>query len=81
MILDACERTVLATDNHRFEYAEGILKRWYEIGVHHKSDISVLDTDHRHSKNTRRQTPANKFNQFAQNHYDFDALEQEILSN
>lgn len=81
VILDACERTVLATDNHRFEYTEGILKRWYEIGVHHKSDISVLDTDHRRSKNTRRQTPANKFNQFAQNHYDFDALEQEILSN
>lgn len=81
VILDACERTVLATDNHRFEYAEGILKSWYGIGVHHKSDIKALDADHRRAKSSRRQTPANKFNQFAQNNYDFDALEKEILSN
>ncbi len=81
VILDACERTVLATDSHRFEYAESILRRWYGIGVHHKSDIKALDADHRRSKNGRRQASANKFNQFAQNNYDFDALEQEILSN
>lgn len=81
VILDACERTVLATDSHRFEYAESILKRWYEIGVHHKNDIKALDIDHRRTKTGRRQAPANKFNQFAQNNYDFDALEQEILSN
>lgn len=81
VILDACERTVLATDSHRFEYAESILKRWYGIGVHHKSDIKTLDADHRRTKNGRRQTAANKFNQFSQNNYDFDTLEQEILSN
>ncbi len=81
VILDACERTVLATDSHRFEYAESILKSWYEIGVHHKSDIKALDADHHRAKSSRRQTPANKFNQFAQNNYDFDALEKEILSN
>lgn len=81
VILDACERTVLATDNHRFEYAEGILKSWYGIGVHHKSDIKALDADHRRAKSSRRQASANKFNQFAQNNYDFDALEKEILSN
>ena len=81
VILDACERTVLATDRHRFEYAESILKRWYGIGVHHMNDIKALDADHRRTKASRRQTSANKFNQFAQNNYDFDALEQEILSN
>lgn len=81
VILAACERTVLATDSHRFDYAESILKHWFEIGVHHMSDIKALDTDHRRTKSSRRQTPANKFNQFAQNNYDFDALEKEILSN
>ena len=81
VILDACERTVLATDRHRFEYAESILKRWYGIGVHHMNDIKALDADHRRTKTSRRQTSANKFNQFTQNNYDFDALEQEILSN
>lgn len=28
IIAIACERTVLATDSHRFEYAEGILSNW-----------------------------------------------------
>ncbi|MCM1268812.1 MAG: DnaD domain protein [Bacteroidales bacterium] len=81
VILDACERTVLATDSHRFEYAESILKRWYSIGVHHKNDIKALDADHRKAKTARRQSSANQFNRFAQNDYDFDALEKEILSN
>jgi len=84
VILDACERTVLATDNHRFEYADSILSRWHRAGVHHKNDIKALDETHRKNKNSR---PANtnKFNQFKQHDYDFDAiqraLEKEIISN
>lgn len=80
VILTACERTVLATDNHRFEYADSILSSWYKAGVHHKSDIQSLDDDYRRGKAVRTVT-SNKFNQFKQNDYDFDALEQEILSN
>lgn len=85
VILDACERTVLATDSHRFEYAESILKRWYGIGIHHKNDIKALDADYRRAKTGRRQAPSNRFNQFTQHDYDFDAiqqaLEKEILHN
>lgn len=85
VILDACERTVLATDNHRFEYAERILQRWHEVGVHHKNDIKALDADYRRTKTGRRQMSANRFNQFTQHDYDFDAiqqaLEKEILHN
>lgn len=80
VIFTACERTVLATDNHRFEYADSILSSWYKAGVHHKSDIQPLDDNYRRAKTTRTVT-GNKFNQFKQNDYDFDALEQEILSN
>ena len=36
----ACERTVLSTDKHRFEYADRILSGWYQANVHHKSDIA-----------------------------------------
>ena len=39
IIFEACERTVLATDKHRFEYAEGILSSWKQENVHHKADI------------------------------------------
>lgn len=80
VILTACERTVLATDSHRFEYADSILTSWYKAGVHHKSDIQPLDDDYRKGRTTRSNTN-NKFNQFKQNDYDFDILEQEILSN
>lgn len=81
VILAACERTVLATDSHRFEYADSILTNWHKAGVHHKDDIKSLDENHRRSRTVRPAASVNKFNQFKQNEYDFDALEKEILSN
>lgn len=79
IIHEACERTVLATDKHRFEYAEGILSSWKKGNVHCKSDIREMDEQHQKRRTSK--PAANKFNQFQQNSYDFDALEQEILSN
>ncbi|MDE7231766.1 MAG: DnaD domain protein, partial [Lachnospiraceae bacterium] len=80
VIFIACERTVLATDNHRFEYADRILGSWHKAGVRHKNDIQSLDDSYRRARSSRPVT-TNKFNQFKQNEYDFDALEKEILSN
>lgn len=83
IIIEACQRTVLATDKHRFEYAESILNSWKRQNVHHKSDILKIDDMYQQRK--RNAAPAkqnaNRFNQFAQNQYDFDALEQELISN
>lgn len=82
VILEACARTVLATDKHRFEYAEGILQSWKQANVHSLSDIARLDAVYQKKKSGQGRTVAsNKFNQFKQNSYDFDQLEQEILSN
>lgn len=83
VILEACERTVLATDRHRFEYADKILKSWKGAGVRHKSDIAQLDAAY---GNKKKAFPSafisrNKFNQFQQNEYDFERLEEELLSN
>lgn len=80
IIFAACERTVLATDKHRFEYADSILSSWYKAGVHHKNDIQSLDDSYRKTKSAKA-VSNNKFNQFKQNNYDFDTLEQELLSN
>lgn len=86
IIFEACQRTVMATDRHRFEYAEGILSSWKRQNVHTRSDIRRIDELHRQ----RRQgvEPAERSRQsgkrpqsFAQNSYDFDALEKELLSN
>lgn len=82
IIFEACERTVLATDKHRFEYAEGILSSWKQENVHHKSDIRKIDSLYQKKKNAPKAAAStNKFNQFTQNNYDFAALEQELLSN
>lgn len=80
IIFVACERTVLATDKHRFEYAESILNSWKSENVHHKSDIQKMDELYQKHRAARTAT-TNKFNQFHQNNYDFDVLEKEILSN
>lgn len=81
IILEACERTVMATDRHRLEYAESILSSWRQENVRHKADILKIDELYHRKKNTTKTVANNKFNQFAQNSYDFDALEKELLSN
>lgn len=81
IILEACERTVMATDRHRLEYAERILSSWRQENVHHKADIHKIDELYHRKKSTPKPASGNKFNQFAQNNYDFDALEKELLRN
>lgn len=80
IIIEACERTVLATDKHRFEYAESILSSWKRENVQHKSDISKIDSQYQKQKSSKSAS-ANRFNQFTQNTYDFEELEKELLSN
>ncbi len=78
----ACERTVLGTDKHRFEYADSILNSWFRAGVRHAGDISGADESFKRTKPVQPRTGvSNKFNQFTQNSYDFDALEKELLRN
>lgn len=82
VIQAACERTVLSTDKHRFEYADSILTSWFKAGVHHESDIAKADESFKQNKAaSAKNTSSNRFNQFTQNSYDFDALEKELLSN
>lgn len=82
IIFEACERTVLAVDKHRFEYAEGILSSWRQENVRHKSDIRRIDEQHQKQKAAPRSAaPNNRFNQFKQNTYDFEELEKELISN
>lgn len=85
IILEACERTVLATDRHRFEYADSILTRWHKEQVHHKADIRTLDDHYARARSQKSPAKAasagGAFNQFMHTDYDFEALEKEILSN
>lgn len=80
----ACEKTVLATDSHRMEYADGILSRWHEEGLKTKEQIQAKEQKFKQEKKTPAKPSAttnNRFNDFKQNSYDFTSLEQELLSN
>lgn len=84
IIKEACNRTVLATDKHRFEYADSILANWDKENIRHISDIRAADERYQKAKGGQPSTSkaaSNKFNQFAQNDYDFEELEKELLSN
>ncbi|MCL2718545.1 MAG: DnaD domain protein [Lachnospiraceae bacterium] len=84
IIYEACERTVLAVDNHRFDYCNKILANWKSQNVNNMADIQRVDAAFTRkpaaggNKNNGKTT---LFNQFKQNHYDFEALEREIRSN
>ena len=80
----ACEKTVLATDSHRMEYADGILTRWHEEGLKTREQIKTKEQKYKQEKKTPAKSSApanNRFNDFKQNSYDFTTLEQELLSN
>ncbi len=90
IIFEACQRTVLNTDKNRFQYADRMLSMWKEQNVRNTADIAKLDESYRKSKKDGGRTaetgvsarkPVNRFNQFTQNTYDFDALEKKLLSN
>ena len=82
VVIEACERSALAVDKNRFEYAEGILSRWKQENVHQKADIITLDSQHsKLRKNTGKVAANNRFNQFSQTNYSNDILESELLSN
>ena len=84
IIIEACERTVLATDKRRFAYADGILSSWNTSGVHHKADIDKLDSEHAKASKVKpipQGGSSSSYRQFSQREYDFDSLEKEIMSN
>jgi len=84
MILEACGRSVLATEKHRFEYTDGILQSWKAGGIHSPADVQNADKVFRKKKNSaavQQTVSANPFQQFRQNQYDYDDLLQKIKIN
>ncbi len=84
IIMEACGRSVLATEKHRFEYTDGILQSWKENSVHSMEDIRNADAEFHKKKNThteRSSASVNPFQQFKQNQYDYDELLEKIKIN
>lgn len=88
VIKEACDKAVMNTETRRFAYADGILSKWHKAGVRRKTDIEAADSSFKkQSESTRRaqkndtSVTKNNFNRFTQHTYDFEQLEQNILSN
>lgn len=84
LIQEACKRTITATHQPSFEYADSILASWHKNQVHTLKDVSSLDTAYVKTKKSTAGAPAssgkNKFNNFNQRSYDYDEYEKMLLT-
>ncbi len=83
LILEACRKTVLAADSHRFEYCDKILSAWNEKGIRNMAELEQSEKKWREKKDSpspRRGSAAGAFGRYPQTTYDFNILEK-LISN
>lgn len=86
IIQEACRRTISATHQPSFEYADTILTKWHESGIRHLDDIASLDEAFQKEKAARRTAPAaskaaaRNLSNFERRSYDMDSLEEQLLN-
>ena len=85
IIQEACRRTIAATHQPSFEYTDSILTSWYNSHVHTLEDIKVLDEAYSKERKVSVKTSEapsrkNNFNNFSSREYDYDNLEELLLS-
>lgn len=83
IIQEACARTIAATHQPSFEYADTILTNWFKNQVHTKDDIARLDAARAKGRKTTAAAPAARrtgFSNFNQRDYDYDELESMLLN-
>lgn len=87
IIIEACNRTMKATHQPSFEYADTILTKWKEADVKNTDDIKEIDALYERSQAEKKRTTAsknsgsNRFNNFQQRDIDMDSLEKALLRN
>ena len=91
IIIEACNRTLLATHQASFPYANRILEEWKKLGVRNAADIRSLDQKHHQAASAAGQAKSqggaapsqpkstNAFHNFDQRSYDYDNLESRLL--
>jgi DnaD/phage-associated family protein len=89
LIQEACSRTIAATGQPNFKYADSILTNWNKGQVHSLEDVKQLDAEFSKKKaassgtlsaGTTVTVSRNKFNNFDQRDYDYDQLERMALT-
>lgn len=87
LIAEACQRTMQAVHQPSFQYTDSILTGWHKKQVRTLSDVAKLDAAFQEKKKSAPAAPApqaaaarNKFNNFRQRTYDYDQLEEMLLT-
>jgi DnaD/phage-associated family protein len=85
LIQEACSRTITATHQPSFEYTDSILTSWHKNHVHTLADVQNLDKAYTKSKKTSARSASttarkNSFTNFSSRDYDYDNLEEILLS-
>lgn len=90
LIGEACSRTIAATNQPSFKYADSIMNSWHKNHVHTMDDVKQLDAAFGKEKKAAASGTAtsgktvtvtrNKFNNFSQRDYDYDQLERMALT-
>lgn len=85
IIAEACRRTIAATHQPSFEYADSILTKWHEKNIRHLKDIASLDDEYLKERTagripSRSRTTAKNLNNFERRSYDMESLEEQLLN-
>ena len=85
IIEEACRRTIAATHQPSFEYADSILTKWHEKNIRHLKEISALDEEYQKERtagrvSSRTKTAARNLNNFERRSYDMESLEEQLLN-
>lgn len=78
LILEACKRTIRATNKPEFAYADKILKSWFEKGAKTLKDIAGLDESHQKSSSRTNNTKNKKLS--TSREYNMSELEKKLFS-
>lgn len=83
LIEEACRRTIEATHQASFTYADKILETWKNNGVRNMDDVIALDqsfaANRKISVRTTESTKRTKFSNFDARNNDYDQLEQMLV--
>ena len=87
MIAEACRRTMEATHNPSFAYADSILTRWKDNKITNLTEVEEADAAHRREASAaaenkaaarRKISTVNKFNNFEQRTYNYEQIEKQF---
>lgn len=85
LIQEACSRTMTAIHQPSFEYTDSILTNWHKNQVHTMADVQKLDSAYNQTRKVSVRSvevpvKKNAFNNFNQRSYDYDKLEELLLT-